>query len=396
MNRIKEYYQFALRNLIKRRMRTWLTTLGIIIGIATIVSLMAVGQGMENAIAETFQKLGVSSIRIVPKALNGPPTPELGLNKGDAEFVATIMGVEYVDQVLINYATIESSGQTEFLQVISFDTSIGSKGLGDLDLKPAEGRLFDFNEVDTVIVGYNVAKELFDKDIFAKNSIKINNKKFRIIGIFEKTGTDIDNRLMLPLQTAREFFQKPELVNVIVVKAQDGVKLDELAERIREKLKRKRNDDDFKVYTPEQLIAQIQGIFAAVSAVLVAIALISLVVGGIGIMNAMFTAVLERTREIGVMKAIGATNARILINFLIESSMLGLIGGVLGSAAGYALAYVIGFLSAFSGTVALSIHFSFSIFFLGLAVAIIIGTLSGFIPAWRASHLSPVDALRYE
>lgn len=377
-------------------MRGALTILGIIIGITTIVSLMLLGKGMENSITETFQKLGVSSIRVVPEGLNGPPTPELGLSKADAEFIATINGVEYVDQVLINYANIEFAGETELIDTISFDTSIGSKGLGDLDLKALEGRLFEFSEVDTVLVGYTVAKEVFDKEMYAKNSIRINNKKFRVIGIFEKTGTDIDNRIMIPLETARELFNKPEMVNVIVVKTQIGMDLDVLADRISEKLERKRNDDDFKVYTPEQLIAQIQGIFAAVSAVLIAIAVISLIVGGIGIMNSMFTAVLERTREIGVMKAIGATNTRIMINFLLESSIMGFIGGILGCVIGFLIAYIVGYISSLTNIVTLIIRFDIVIFLTGLLVAFIVGTLSGAIPAWRAAKLNPVEALRYE
>ena len=229
---IRDYVQFAIKNLIKRKLRTWLTTLGIIIGIATIVSLMVIGQGMENAIEETFQKLGISSIRVVPEGLAGPPTAEMGLDRKDAEFIEGIIGVDYVDQVLLNYANVDFGTETQFIETVSFDTSIGSKGLGDLDLKPIEGRLFELNEVGTITVGNTVAKKLFDKEMFARNSVKINDKKFRVIGVFEKTGTDIDNRIMMPLETARDLFDKPNIVNVIVVKAQDGIDLNTLAERI--------------------------------------------------------------------------------------------------------------------------------------------------------------------
>jgi putative ABC transport system permease protein len=393
---IRDYVQFAIKNLIKRKLRTWLTTLGIIIGIATIVSLMVIGQGMENAIEETFQKLGISSIRVVPEGLAGPPTAEMGLDRKDAEFIEGIIGVDYVDQVLLNYANVDFGTETQFIETVSFDTSIGSKGLGDLDLKPIEGRLFELNEVGTITVGNTVAKKLFDKEMFARNSVKINDKKFRVIGVFEKTGTDIDNRIMMPLETARDLFDKPNIVNVIVVKAQDGIDLNTLAERIEEKLERKRGDDDFKVYTPEKLIAQVQGIFAAVSVVLVAIAAISLLVGGIGIMNSMFTAVLERTKEIGIMKAIGATNGIILFNFLIESSTMGLIGGVIGTIIGYAIGLGIGLIAKLTGTVTLSIRFEPQIIILALIIAVVIGTVSGMIPAIRAAKLHPVDALRYE
>lgn len=392
----KDLLLFTLRNFQRRKLRTVLTTLGIVIGIATIVSLLLLGRGMEYALQETFQKLGVSNIRVVPEGLTGPPTAELGLDKKDAEFIATITGVEYVDQVLANNANVEFAGETEFLETISFDTSIGTKGLGDLDLHAVEGRLFQLNEVDAVIVGNSVAKKLFDKDIYARNSIRINDGKFRVIGVFEKTGTDIDNRIMLPLDTARELFDKPDVVNAIVVKAQPGVDLDFLALRIEERLKHKRGDDDFKVYTPEKLLSQIQGIFTSVSAVLVAIAGISLVVGAVGIMNSLFTAVLERTKEIGVLKAVGASQGTILSLFLLESSFQGFVGGFVGCAAGFLFAFVLGLLSSVFSPIALVIRPDWDVFALGIGVAVVIGVFSGVIPAIRAARLLPVDALRYE
>lgn len=388
----------AMRNIRNRKLRSWLTIIGIIIGVATIVSLITLGQGMENAIEDIFYKLGVSNIRVVPEGMTGPPTPGMstGFTSDDAEYIDSIIGVEYVDQVLFNYAMVDYSGEKQYISTYSFDTSIGSKGLGDLDLTAAEGRLFEEGETGSILLGWKVAKDLFDKEIRAKNSVKIDDQKFRVIGIFENTGTDVDTRILIPLETAREIFDQPEKVDVMIVKIYEGLDMDEMAEKISEKLERKRGTDDFDVITPEQLINQIQGMMASISLVLVAIAVVSLIVGGIGIMNASFTSVLERTREIGVMKAIGATNFSILSVFIIEAGLIGGVGGFIGATAGTIMAFLVGFGATAAGFPLLVIKFNIFLFLQGILLAVIVGVIAGMIPAIRASKLKPVQALRYE
>lgn len=393
---MKQNFMLAFRNLKNRKLRSWLTIIGVIIGVATIVSLITLGQGMENAIEDIFMKLGVSNIRVVPAGLHGPPTASMGLSTDDAEYIESIIGIEYVDQALFNYANVEYSGETQFIQTLAFDTSIGTKGLGDLDLDAAEGRLFEQDETGTVILGWKVAKNLFDKSIRARNSIKIEGVKFRVIGIFENTGTDVDNQVMMPLETARELFDKPDIVNAIIAKVEDGMDMEAMAEKIEAKLARKRDKDDFEVFTPQQLMEEIQGMLASVSLVLIAISIVSLVVGGIGIMNSLFTSVLERTREIGVMKAIGATNFSILSLFIIEAGLVGAVGGLIGASIGTILAFLIGFGATAAGFPLLVIKFNIVLFLQGIFLAIIVGIIAGVIPAIRASRLKPVDALRYE
>ncbi len=393
---MKQNFLLAFRNLKNRKLRSWLTIIGVIIGVATIVSLITLGQGMENAIEDVFMKLGVSNIRIVPAGLHGPPTASMGLSVDDAEYIESIIGIEYVDQALFNYANVEYSGETQFIQTLAFDTSIGTKGLGDLDLNAVEGRLFEQDETGTVILGWKVAKDLFDKSIRARNSVKINDVKFRVIGIFENTGTDVDNQVMMPLETARELFDKPDIVNAIIAKVEKGLDMEEMAEKIEAKLARKRDKDDFEVFTPQQLMEEIQGMLSSVSLVLIAISIVSLVVGGIGIMNSLFTSVLERTREIGVMKAIGATNFSILSLFIIEAGLVGAVGGLIGATIGTILAFMIGFGATAAGFPLLVIKFNIALFLQGIFLAIIVGIIAGVIPAIRASRLKPVDALRYE
>jgi putative ABC transport system permease protein len=393
---MKQNFLLAFRNLKNRKLRSWLTIIGVIIGVATIVSLITLGQGMENAIEDIFMKLGVSNIRVVPAGLNGPPTASMGLSVSDAEYIDSIIGIEYVDQALFNYANVEYSGETQFIQTLAFDTTIGTKGLGDLDLDAVEGRLFEQDETGTVIIGWKVAKNLFDKTIRARNSIKIEGVKFRVIGIFENTGTDVDNQIMMPLETARELFDKPDIVNAIVAKIEDGMDMEAMAEKIEAKLARKRDKDDFEVFTPQQLMEEIQGMLASVSLVLIAISIVSLVVGGIGIMNSLFTSVLERTREIGVMKAIGATNFTILSLFIMEAGLVGAVGGFIGATIGTIMAFLIGFGATAAGFPLLIIKFNIALFLQGIFLAIIVGIIAGVIPAIRASRLKPVDALRYE
>ncbi len=396
---IEEYFLFSAKSLRRRQMRSWLTIIGIVIGIAAIVGLISIGEGMQNAIEDQFENMGLSNIRIVPANLRGPPTGDIGLDKSDAEFIESIVGVEYVDPLLMQYANVEFANEEQYIMVNGYDTGLGDKAFLDIDVDVVEGRLFLPSDSNSVIVGYDIAfdEDIFNKDIRVKNNIKIDDTDYRVIGIFEDMGNDMDNRIYMPLETTREHFNKPNIVNAITVKVLDGIDVEKVAETIERKLKRKHNgDEDFEVFTPAQLLTQFNMILGIVKAVLAGIAAISLIVGGIGIMNTMFTSVLERTREIGVMKAIGAKNSSILTIFMIESGIIGLIGGALGVIIGMGAAYMVEYGARLAGFGLLNININIGLVIFGLSFAFIVGVIAGTLPAIRASSLKPVDALRYE
>ena len=391
-----EVFVLALSSLKERKVRNWLTILGIIIGIAAIVTLVFVGNGLENAIREQFSKLGISNIRVAPGNLRGPPTGTLGFNNSIVDLVEDVKAVEYVNPALLNFATVEYNNKEEVLMTIGYDTKLSDKGFLDVDLKLEEGRFFRSGEKNGIIIGWKIAHDDFKKEILARSNININNIQFKVIGIFEKTGTDVDDRIYMPLEDARELFNKRDIVNVFVVKVKDGIDVEEAAEDIKRELQKHYEEEQFTVFTPKQLLSQLKSILGIVTFLLSGIAAISLVVGGIGIMNSMFTSVLERTRDIGVMKSIGATNKQILVMFLVESGLIGLIGGILGVVLGISIAEIVEIIAANFGFSLLAITLNFKIIVFMLLFSFGIGMISGVVPAYQAAKLKPVDALRYE
>ncbi|MBS3108482.1 ABC transporter permease [Candidatus Woesearchaeota archaeon] len=391
-----EVFVLALSSLKERKVRNWLTILGIIIGIAAIVTLVFVGNGLENAIREQFSKLGISNIRVAPGNLRGPPTGTLGFNNSIVDLVEDVKAVEYVNPALLNFATVEYNNKEEVLMTIGYDTKLSDKGFLDVDLKLEEGRFFRSGEKNGIIIGWKIAHDNFKKEILARSNININNIQFKVIGIFEKTGTDVDDRIYMPLEDARELFNKRDIVNVFVVKVKDGIDVEEAAEDIKRELQKHYEEEQFTVFTPKQLLSQLKSILGIVTFLLSGIAAISLVVGGIGIMNSMFTSVLERTRDIGVMKSIGATNKQILVMFLVESGLIGLIGGILGVVLGISIAEIVEIIAANFGFSLLAITLNFKIIVFMLLFSFGIGMISGVVPAYQAAKLKPVDALRYE
>jgi putative ABC transport system permease protein len=388
--------RFVLKNVQKRKVRSWLTMIGIIIGVAAIMSLFLLSQGLKDAIDEQFSQLGVDSIRVVPGGLNGPPSGSLGFSKNLQKNIERVKSVDYVNPVVISFAETEFQREKQFAFVNGYDVDLSDKGFVDLDIDVSAGRFLIKGDTFNILIGDGVAHDVFESDVGLRNTLIIKNKKFKVVGILEKTGTEVDNRVYVPLDTMRDVFGKNDEVNVFVVKLKKGISIDVAASAIERELQKTLNKEEFEVFTPERLIAQIQGIFTAVQIVIVAIALISLLVGGIGIMNAMFTSVLERTKDIGVMKAIGATNKNILSFFLLEAGVIGTIGGVIGAVIGTILAFSVAEISQVLGFSLLKISFDPLLFLFAVFFSFGVGVVSGLIPAIRASRLQPVDALRYE
>ncbi|PIN79422.1 hypothetical protein COV16_04325 [Candidatus Woesearchaeota archaeon CG10_big_fil_rev_8_21_14_0_10_34_8] len=396
MLKLKEYSKYTFKQMKSRKVRAWLTILGIIIGIAAIVGLVTISKSMNYAVQEQFEKMGISSIRVVPAGLNGPPNGALDLDADLKEQIEKVKGVEYVNPVLIGYVTGSHNNEEESLRVNSYDTDLSDKGFLDTDIKAEQGRFFSPGEKGSVVIGYDVAYDTFDKDIHLQNTLKLNDEKFKVIGILEKTGTDIDDMLYMGLEDARLLLNKPDTVNAFVVQTASGLDATEIGEKIKQRLERTLDEEEFDVFTPEQLLKQIGDILGIIQIVLASIASISLLVGAIGIMNSMFTAVLERTREIGVMKAIGATRRDILTIFLIEAGLMGTAGGIIGALVGTGMAFLVEYGAKLAGYSLSSVHIDINILLGAILFSFLIGSIAGIIPAYRASSLKPVDALRYE
>ena len=387
----------ALRSISHRKVRATLTTLGIIIGIASIVALISLNQGLSTAIEEEFEKRGSSLVRVVPMGLRGPPTDADLLTSKDVNVVENVKGLDYVAELLIQNGKVEYNNEKKLLLVNSLPTELIDKLGVDMNLEVEFGRMFKSGESGSAIIGGNFGDNHFNEEIPLRANLLIEEEKFRVIGIMKKTGnSELDNVIYIPLEDGRDIFAKPDGLSIIAARVFDGLDVEVVQEEIRKKLERSRDNENFDVITPKQIVEQLNLILGVLQFVLVGIAAISLIVGGIGIMNSMYTSVLERTKDIGTMKSIGAKNRDILMIFLFEAGVIGLFGGVVGATLGTLLAFSVGLIADQLGFGLLKITFNVGLFAFGLLFAFIVGMISGILPAYRASKLNPVDALRYE
>jgi len=402
---MKDYFFLAFNNLKRRRLRSWLTMIGIFIGIAAVVALISLGQGLQNAIEEQFEQLGSNTIIIQPKGFASPGSAggSLKLTSKDLKIIEDVKGVDYVSGYLVKtgqiiYKDESKIGYTYGITEIDFERMIELQGLKIID-----GRGLTDRDKSKVVVGYShVYGDTWDKTLRIGSSIEMEGHKFEIVGVFEKVGNPMDdNALYIQKDILREILDVDDEESQILVKTSSGFDPADVAENIKRKLRKfrgeKEGQETFGVQTSEQLLESFSNIFGIVQAVLVGIAAISLLVGGIGIMNTMYTAVLERTKEIGVMKAIGAKNSDILLIFLFEAGLLGLVGGIIGIGIGVALGKGTEYIAInLLDTNFLQAAFPSYLIIGALLFSFLIGTLSGIFPAMQAAKLKPASALRYE
>jgi len=403
---IFDYVSIALKNLTHRSLRSWLTLLGIFIGVAAVVSLIGLGDGLKAAVNSQF---GISSTEVITVQAGGisgmgPPGTAVS-NPLVQDDVDEIRKLSVVD---LSFARILEQGSLEFNKITGFGIAM-SMPYGEnrdfaesaLELDTEEGRLLKDGDNKRVVLGYNFLadKAGFEKAVRVGNTIVLEGEKFEVIGILEKKGSFIfDNIVIVNEDPLRDLVDNKDGVDIIAVKIKDTSLMDKAKVDI-EKLMRKRRDvdigeEDFEVQTPEAALATVSGVLSGVQIFVGMIAMISVLVGALGIVNTMTTAVLERRNTIGVMKAIGAKNSDVFYQFLIESGIMGLIGGIVGVTFGTIIAYL--------GTVAInnflgaeiSPSINFALISLTLLGTFIIGCVAGLVPAMDAARQKPVDALR--
>jgi putative ABC transport system permease protein len=405
---ITDYIKIPFLEIKRRKLRSWLTLIGIIIGISTVTSLITLGQGLENSITEQFQQLGNDKLFI--NAKGNTLTPGLSIDavkitNDDLEVVRRTPGVKKATGMIFTTAKIEYNDNVRYFIVSGMPTNPEERELigESQNFKIMKGRSFEKGENNKVVLGYEYSnKELFEQAVNLGDKIKILDKEFKVIGFLEKIGSPPDDRsVMVSLDTYHEIFGSDDELGILVAQAQPGENIDNVAKDIRKSLRKHRDldkdNEDFTVETPGQLLETFAIVLNIVQAVLIGIAAISLAVGGVGITNTVYTSVLQRTKEIGVMKAVGAKNSQIMALFVVESGFYGLGGGIVGAAIGFGFAKTVELLFVtFIGPAFLSIKLDF-IFIAGvLTFSFILGCVAGVVPSYRASKLKPVDALRYE
>jgi putative ABC transport system permease protein len=398
------YFLFALRNLHRKGIRSWLTLLGICIGIAAVVSLISLGNGLNLAVMSQF---GVSSTEIITVQASGgnmgPPGSDVitPLTQDDVRAIDGIPSVDFAFARNLATISVNFNDKLVFTTAASIPEEYDDEFYEVTEFEVADGRLLKSGDSKKVLVGNSLSKGAtngFDREIVPGKKLKIFDEEFTVVGILKKQGSFmIDGIVFMYNSDLDSISTQGDNVDVISVKVKDKAFMNRTKEEI-EKLLRERRDvdigsEDFSVSTPESSLAQINQILGAIQIFVIIIASISIIIGTVGIINTMTTSVLERRKEIGIMKSVGAKNSQIFSQFFIESGFLGIIGGGIGILLGVAIGYFgTAMLNNFIGSDAQP-QISFSLIFFSLFGSFLIGALAGIFPAMNAARQNPVQAL---
>lgn len=392
----------AVEDFKRNKIRTILTSLGILIGVTSVVLLMAFGLGLKQYIKDQFTSLGTNQIYVISGnilrggSFSNSPGSFFGarFDIKDVENLKRINGIEAVAPATFKSVKITTSGNTETSDLFSSSAEMFIVS----NLKAEFGQVFSRGDTDkrskVVVLGPKIAEKLFeDKQLAIGQIVKIDGVGFKVAGVLEAKGgggfggPDFDSFIYMPHTTGYIFNPDKKFVRIIL-KAESEEIIPEIKEEIKNLLLKRYKEEEFSVVEQTEILNAVASIFNIMNSVLVAIAAISLLVGGIGIMNIMYVSVVERVKEIGIRRAVGSTKKDILIQFLAEAVILSLIGGLFGLLLSFLVVFFIRrFFPAYIDLPSVTI---------ALGVSSLIGVVFGVLPAKRASDLTPVEAIRYE
>ncbi len=405
MGKTKEYIKIAIRSLRRRPVRSWLTMVGVVIGVFLIISLLSLSEGIKGAMMQQLNMMGNDLIIVMPGEINDITTMMAGgleLTEDDIEAVRRADGVEMIVPMNYKAEAVRHEGRVKTILINGVSLEYGLELLrNDMGLQLADGR-WAIPGKKEIVVAKAIPEDVFP-GMKVGDEVSIRGKKFDVVGILKSLGNkQDDSTIYMDLDLFADVTGERSGAKMIMAKVTPGYSVDDVVENIKSNLiesrKRRRGEDlpSFSVLSSEKILDIVGNVMALVQAAIFGFASIAIIVGGIGIMNTMYTSVHERIREIGIMKAVGAKGRTITILFLIESGFFGLFGGLGGIVLGLGVAKLAEFVVKTSAGFYLKASMSPFLILFGLAFSFLIGCIAGYLPSRSASKLKPVDALRYE
>jgi putative ABC transport system permease protein len=404
---LSDFLEEIYTALTVNKVRSGLTILGIVIGIGSVIAMVAIGRGAQTAIQANIQAIGSNLLMVRPGSQQGPGSEVRGA-QGSAQSltladVETLRGLTTLEKIAPEISAGRKQVVASGKNVNTSITGVTAEYAAVRNVSVAEGSFItteqDRSLAKVAFIGPDISTELFGAGVSSVGKkIRVGGVDFTIIGVsVTRGGTGFgssDDFVYVPLSTARQFFSGDQYLSAINIQVKSGADMTATGEQVTEFLKKAHNiktdeEADFRVMNQADIISTASSVTSTFTTLLGAVAGISLVVGGIGIMNMMLTTVTERTREIGLRKAIGAKKKDIQAQFLCEAIALTFFGGVLGILLGFGISFLM-------GSFGINAEISSGSVFLAFAVSAAIGIIFGYYPAYRAARLSPIEALRYE
>jgi putative ABC transport system permease protein len=404
---MKEYFKIAVKTIATRRVRSWLTTIGVVIGVFLIVSLLSLSEGLKGAVLQQLGRMGKDLITIMPGDPGNMFTSMMAGAKLTDEDIRIIERTEGVGLVVpMNYTAVSARYKEQKKTILLYGND-WKKAMdvfvNDLGWTLNQGR-WPISGKNEVVLGSIAASEIFP-GIRIGNELVINGKKFEVTGILNSVGSkDDDSMVGVDLEIFRSLTGERTGAKAVFLKVKPGYSSDAVVKNLERSLESNRrrkigqgpSDASYTILTSEKITEIVGNVMGLIQAVIIGFASIAIIVGGIGIMNTMYTSVQERTKEIGIMKAIGAKNSTITTIFLIESGIFGLIGGLGGTVLGIILAKGIEIYFQIHPLFYFRAEVGPGLILFSVAFSFLIGCASGYFPARAAAKMKPVDALRYE